>query len=596
VDKKEKGTKVYCMNKIRKVILLIAAGILAAAGAVNASTDVTDDIQGSVTWTKANSPYHLKKQIYVVPGATLTMEAGTVVASLVKDQGSLAVCRGAKLYVMGTADEPVIMTSAEDVNNWAGSVCTYEFNMDPCHPNEWQVNSVVTMGNPKTGRWLARCNDWGNLTILGEGLISASHYKGAAVSYQDGEANAVHVNTKVPDGLNKKVMEGLTAKFAGDPNVLYGGANDDDDSGEIHYLSLRYGGKVIGLANELNGLSLGALGRETEIDHVEIMNNVDDGIEVWGGTVNLKYISIWNVGDDSLDCDEGWRGKTQFGLIVQGYSVGAAQGSGVGDNCLEMDGAEDSDAQPCTTSAIYNYTVIGQPISGDHGTAWRDNAHIQYRNCIFMDLGELLVKNDANDGDGAIGYGYNGTLSFANTWLTNYMYRSTVNEGTWTPGAFNDPNVLYTIQVDGNLAEIADSVFCRNLHASAYTEATNRGVFDPSKNNVTSDTNHLPIQMLVRGPVQLVYTGLYMMPVIAINPCPANDAVTSVNTAPDDGFFTPANFRGGFAPNGNWLAGWTAASAYGITDTSTSGPAGDLNYDNAVDFFDLSILCDNWLL
>ncbi len=584
------------MNIIKKALLVVAMTGLAMASTASAGTNVTSDITGSVTWTKAGSPYHLKKQIYVRPGATLTMEAGTVVANFVKDQGSLAVCRTAKIYVMGTADEPVIMTSAEDVNHWAGSVCTYEYNMDPCHPNEWQVNSITTLGNPKTGVWLARCNDWGNLTIMGEGLLSGSHYKGVVQTYQDGVGSPIHTNTKVPDGLNKKTMEGLTAAVAGDPNVLYGGANDNDDSGEIHYLSVRYGGKVIGLANELNGLSMGAIGRETDIDHVEIMNNVDDGIEIWGGTVNLKYVSIWNIGDDSFDVDEGWRGKVQFGLIVQGYSVSAGQGSGVGDNCFETDGAEDSDAQPCTTSAIYNVTVIGQPISGDHGTAWRDNAHIQYRNCIFMDLGEVLVKNDGNDGDGAIGYGYNGTLSFANTWLTNYTYRSTVNQGTWTSGAFNDPNVLYTVQVDGNLAEISDSVFCRNLFATAYTEATARGVFNTEKNNVISDTNHLPIQMLVRGPVQLVYTGLYMMPVIGINPCPANDAVTSVKAAPADGFFTPANFRGGFAPNENWLAGWTAASAYGMTDTSTSGSPGDLNYDNTVNFLDFSMLADNWLL
>ena len=69
------------------------------------------------------------------------------------------------------------------------------------------------------------------------------------------------------------------------------------------------------------------------------MNNVDDGIEIWGGTVNIKYFNIWNIGDDSFDIDQGWRGKAQFILIVQGYSTNASQGSGVGDNCIETDGA-----------------------------------------------------------------------------------------------------------------------------------------------------------------------------------------------------------------------------------------------------------------
>ena len=193
--------------------------------------------------------------------------------------------------------------------------------------------------------------------------------------------------------------------------------------------SLRYGGKVVGLNNELNGLSLGGIGRNTEIHHVEVMNNVDDGIEIWGGTANLKYVSIWNIGDDSLDIDQGYRGKVQFGLIVQGYSVLAAQGSGIGDNCIEIDGAEQSDFQPVTSTVLYNMTVVGQPVSGDHGVAYRDNARVQVRNSIFMDLGEVLVRNDNVDGDGGAGYAFNSTTTFADTWTTAFNSYSTVNAG-----------------------------------------------------------------------------------------------------------------------------------------------------------------------
>ena len=63
---------------------------------------------------------------------------------------------------------------------------------------------------------------------------------------------------------------------------------------------------------------IGGVGRDTDIDYVEVMNNIDDGIEIWGGAVNLKYINIWNVGDDSFDVDEGWRGKAQFAFALQG--------------------------------------------------------------------------------------------------------------------------------------------------------------------------------------------------------------------------------------------------------------------------------------
>lgn len=533
------------MDIMKKILLGVVIALFMAGTAGAATVRVSENISTSTTWT-ADNLYKLTKQIYVLPGATLTIEAGTVIASDTGAGGSLAVARGAKIFVNGTKDNPVIMTSTDDVATWTP---------DASHPSG---------GDPKTGKWRVGANEWGNLTIMGKGLISASHYGGLRVGD----------NTKDPSGLNEKQMEGLT-----DPDyALYGGADDNDDSGSISYLSLRYAGKVIGLGNELNGLSLGGVGRETDINHVEIMNNVDDGIEIWGGTVNLKYISIWNVGDDSFDVDEGWRGKAQFIFIVQGYSIDAKQGSGVGDNCFELDGAEDSDAQPVTTSVIYNATVVGNPIDGDHGTAWRDNARVQFRNCIFMDLGESLVKNDGNDGDGAHGYGYNGTLSFEDTWKTDYTVTSDVNPCVGCKeGDFNHAKTLYTAQTSGKLAEITDSVLFRNLHKDAYADSDTVGVTvngssNPDKGNVVisySDSKDAPIVSITRGELFTSTEGKGVLPVVSINPLPANEALTSTGTAQDDGFFTPAPYRGAFSPTDNWLIGWTAADAYGMVATET---------------------------
>lgn len=528
------------MKNMRNTVLGVMMALFMASTAGAATVKVEKNITASTTWT-ADNVYRLEKQIYVLSGATLTIEAGTVIASTTDAGGSLAVARGAKIFVNGTKDNPVIMTSTDDVATWTP---------DASHPSG---------GDPKTGKWHVGANEWGNLTIMGKGLISASHYGGLQVGD----------NTKDPSGLNEKQMEGLTdADYA-----LYGGNDDNDDSGSISYLSLRYGGKVVGLGNELNGLSLGAIGRETDIDHVEIMNNVDDGIEIWGGTVNLKYISIWNVGDDNFDVDEGWRGKAQFLFLVQGYSIDAKQGSGVGDNCFETDGAEDSDAQPVTTTTIYNATVIGNPIDGDGGTVWRDNARVQYRNCIFMDLGEKLVRPDGNDGDGANGYGYNGTLSFADTWTTDYTVTSTVNDCIGcSVGNFNYADTLYTVQTSGKLAEITDSVFFSNLHADAYTDSDTYGVTvsggsNADKNNVVisgSDSANAPIVSITRGSLFTSTEGKGVLPVEKIDPRPANEALTSADTAISDGFFTPAQYRGAFSASENWLDGWTAADAYGM--------------------------------
>jgi len=502
--------------------LLACAGIAGAAHA--ADILVTSNISTSTTWT-ANNTYNLQTQIYVLPGATLTIEPGTIIASTTNAGGSLAVCRGAQIFVLGNQNSPVIMTSQADKATWTG-------------------------GNPKTGTWREAANEWGNLTVMGAAYVSE---------------NAVGGNTAVPAASNVANMEGLVN---GPSTDQYGGGNDDDDSGTIKYLSLRYGGKIVALNTELNGLSLGGIGRGTDIHHIDIMNNVDDGIEIWGGTVNLKYVNVWNIGDDCFDIDQGWRGKAQFGLLVQGYSLNNSQGSGVGDNVFETDGAEDSDWQPVTTGTIYNFTVIGQPVDGDQATAWRDNARLQYRNCIFMDTGEDVVHLDNVDGDGNHGYGFNGTLSWANTWTTAFN-AVPAHANDFTTGSYA---TNYPAQTSGNLAEIKDSVFFRNLFASAYTEATARGVFDAGNNNVVipgfADVDS-PVTTLTRGPA-VVKGGKTMLPVTFLDPRPAHAALTSVAAAPNDGFFTAAPYRGAFHPGQTWLSDWTASYAFGFTPTPES--------------------------
>lgn len=561
--------------------LLVVIALVAVVGSLNAGTTISTNIGAGgaedVVWAKddiyvntvaqgtSGHPYHLSGQIYVEPGSSLTIDAGVVIASFLSDQGALAVCRDADIFVNGTATEPVIMTSAEDVATWAGSVVVGS-----------PVTSITTLGDPKTGTWRESCLEWGNLTIMGNALTTGSSYGGSPITIND--EGSIRTNDACPSGLNKRAMEGLTAGYTGDGKVLFGGADDNDDSGSINYLSLRYGGKVINLTNELNGLSLGGLGRGTDISHVEIMNNVDDGIEIWGGTVELDHVSIWNIGDDSLDVDQGWRGSASYGLIVQGFSTDDSQGSGVGDNCIETDGAEDSDAQPMTTAMISNFTVVGQPVDGDGGTAWRDNARVQYDNCIWTDLGELLVRPDGDDGDGQSGYGHNGTLSWADTWTTTY------NE--WIVDASSLVNLCgeslaavygaYISQdLDGNLAQITNSVFYNNNHPNAYVEATARGVLDAGNNNTVEPATS-PIQSVVRGDAVL-RGGKIMLPVEFINPMPT------------------AGVSAGAFNGCNWLAGWTAADAFGMTDTSMNGASADLDCDGIVDLSDLSSFSSQWL-
>jgi hypothetical protein len=542
----------------------LAATMLVAGAASAAEVLVSQNISTSTTWT-ADNTYNLQTQIYVLPGATLTIQPGTVIASTTNLGGSLAICRGARIVANGTNDLPIIFTSKADVATW-------------------------TAGNPKTGTARVAMNEWGNVTVMGRAYVG---------KYGNG---APSTNTAAPSAANFAQMEGLTGSSSTDPNVIYGGGDDLDSSGTFSYVSLRYGGKVIGLGNELNGLSLGGIGKETVIDHIEIYNNVDDGIEIWGGTVNVQYFSIWNIGDDSLDIDQGWRGKAQFGLIVQGYSGNASQGSGTGDNILEIDGAEKSDAQPVTTGVVYNLTCIGQTGStgGDTAVEFRDNANLQVRNSIFMDVGEQVFRNINTDGEatgGQTGYGHNGTLSYAARWTTPYNTYSSVN-------AFANPASAYQAQVDGNLIDVRDCVFYNNLNASAYTEANTYGVFT-SGNNVNAGTSAanptaMPIAAITKGTAVNPNGSLIIRPVTSIDPRAANAAVTSVGSAPNDGFFEQAQFRGAFSSTGNWLCGWTAVDAYGINVAPPGGcviaapcPA-DLNGDGVVGGADLGGLLAAW--
>jgi hypothetical protein len=485
------------MNRI-SLIAIIGLALTGIAGA--ADIDVTENITTSQLWT-ADNVYHLKSVVYVEPGASLTIQPGTLIRG--NTASALVIAKGAQIFAMGSKNKPIIMTSEED--------------------------DLMT--------WRPSCEEWGNLTIMGDALISAT---------LDGDG------TGQPDGTDTAQMEGLEASFPGDTLPLYGGNNDDDDSGVISHVSLRYGGKVLSIANELNGMSLGGVGRGTDMDHIEIMNNVDDGIEIWGGTLNLKYVSIWNIGDDSFDLDQGFRGKVQFGLIVQGYCGQNSQGSGIGDNCFEMDGAEDATAQPFGSALIYNFTTVGQPFDGDQGTEWRDNMRAQFHNCVFMDIGDKAVKDGGTGGDGG-GYGS------ANVPTMESLFANPFDDYPSNTAGI-DPLALYPNFTSGNWCQFTDTVF----HNMAETDSlTTFGVMDESNRNMISDM--LPIQEITRAEPEVV-GGKAMALVTFLNPRAANDAATADATAPDDGFFTPVSYKGAFSPDDNWLKGWTAAHAYGMTD------------------------------
>ena len=144
--------------------------------------------------------------------------------------------------------------------------------------------------------------------------------------------------------LEETQIEGIPAD---DTFGLYGGTVADDDSGTMQYISIRHGGALIGEGNEINGLTLGGVGSGTTIDNIEVVANVDDGIEFFGGTVNATNLLVWSVGDDALDIDQAYSGTIDNAVVV----LGAAS-----DHALEIDGPEGTSVGSFT---LRNLTLIG---------------------------------------------------------------------------------------------------------------------------------------------------------------------------------------------------------------------------------------------
>lgn len=254
---------------------------------------------GTVTWTN-DKTYILEGFVFVNDGQVLTIEEGTVIRAKT-GQGSAAsaliVARGGQLIAKGTSNMPIIFTVEGD--DLEGSV-------------------------PVDAQGL-----WGGLVVLGRAPLNLS-------------AGEAHV-------------EGIPIV---EPRGVFGGLDPEDNSGILKYISIRHAGTNIGEGNEINGLTLAAVGNQTVVDHIEVISCADDGFEFFGGEVNCRYLIAAFCGDDAFDFDLGYQGKGQFWVAIQD--------PGEGDKIMEIGGGVDPvTGQPYTIPNIYNGTFIGRaPGSG----------------------------------------------------------------------------------------------------------------------------------------------------------------------------------------------------------------------------------------
>ncbi|MDY0247290.1 MAG: right-handed parallel beta-helix repeat-containing protein, partial [Methanosarcina mazei] len=81
-----------------------------------------------------------------------------------------------------------------------------------------------------------------------------------------------------------------------------------DNSGVLQYVQILNSGITMAQDKEINGLSLVGVGSGTTIDNITVDLSDDDGIEAWGGTVNMSNLTITRCTDDYFDVDDGFSG------------------------------------------------------------------------------------------------------------------------------------------------------------------------------------------------------------------------------------------------------------------------------------------------
>jgi hypothetical protein len=268
-------------------------------------------LEGTISENKtldASKIWLLKGRVAVENGVTLTIPAGTIIKAASgtgADASTLIIARGATLVADGTAEAPIVMTSVSDNIEVGGT-----------YPSSGPALNVDTRGL------------WGGLLVLGNAPCSLSN------------------------DVTELQIEGIPTS---DTNGLYGGSDAEDSSGSLQYISIRHGGAEIGEGNEINGLTLGGVGSGTTINHIEVLGNVDDGIEFFGGTVNATNLLVWGQGDDAIDIDQAYAGTIDGALVVltaasdHGFEIDGPEGSSTGrfvlKNATVIGATDDCDAE-----------------------------------------------------------------------------------------------------------------------------------------------------------------------------------------------------------------------------------------------------------
>jgi hypothetical protein len=364
------------MRKMRTSVLLMAAALSTTFVACKDDDKVeptpdkpksTVELKGKISANRTLSKdtiYLMNEYVYVVNNATLTIEAGTTILGgsiSTTTGGTLIVTAGAKLVAKGTADAPIVFTSAK------------------------------APGARKKG-------DWGGIILLGKG------------------------STNRP--TDKRTVEGLENADA-TVNLSYGNAastqgDDNDNSGTLQYVRIEFGGIALSSTNdsEVNGVTFYAVGAGTTVDHVQVSYSGDDAFEWFGGNVNCKYLVSYGTLDDNFDMDSGFRGKLQFCVVLQDPTASDVVSL---SNGLEVDNLNNANTStPFTHPIISNLTIVGPGTATGNGDYFFSGA--RFRRGSTFTVANSVFSGDpvAIDVESKVGQD---SLSAGNSKITNSVFQ-----------------------------------------------------------------------------------------------------------------------------------------------------------------------------
>lgn len=218
---------------------------------------------------------------------------------------------------------------------------------------------------------------------------------------KQGHWGGLIINGKAPLSGGTKGSTEINSAYS------YGGDNVSDSSGELTYVKIEYTGARSSANVEHNGLTLNGVGNGTKIENIYIPYGADDGIEFFGGSVNVKNLLVVDSDDDMFDFTQGYTGTLEnaYGIWQKGYSSSESDPRGI-----EADGNLDGlnpDEKGQSDFTVKNMTIeLKLDASSDVKMQMQDvikirrGAKTTVTNALVKGVGTAMDLVDCTDGKG----------------------------------------------------------------------------------------------------------------------------------------------------------------------------------------------------